>query len=590
MNEKIAGELMDEVKYILDGIKRNHISKSEVGRAATIGALTTALAGAGWGALTGKKGKKDKKALKLGIIGALAGGVAGPAYAQLRKYLDGIPFDNSWFDKTPHKKGDKVYLGVAGSANGEGDSWFASEMRRKFGGNVVMLRHVDDIAKKYNELKDKGLDVTVVGHSSGGASAARFLRANPDAKGYLIDPVSWLGRGVPKNAVVFTSDESTRHGGPFENTIADVGGRWNHKGDNSVVFKGSHSNRMRDIIKDYVATGVTSRAQSHYVPKYVTQEFGKDTASEKQGAATEWSKFAAEDDMAKLFPKITPQEAQRYSDALRRSKDPGWRGFLPSVPQAEAAVKMLGNAPRAMSDAVQGVGEAAKDIGDEIEYQLKPITLDDEAARYDDNNDPYYHNILVGGANAGGKGFFGISALPFGVLAKGKNRQLFRNGQIDKIRKAIEDAKASGKNPRVVGHSWGGADVAGLAEDYPTVPFIALDPTSWGGRLDKTPKNLTIFRPKEPKSWSKNTTTGYLAQVLGGEWPKIDKGEGKTIEYDGGHVSGIGAALNDYVKKIWNDRIRRQMSAKQEEAMREMVRYAASGGHDYSKYMSNARN
>ena len=76
--QKQAGPLMDEIKYeagyILDGIKRNHISKSEAGRSAAIGAIAAALAGAGIGALTGKKGKKWKRALKGALIGALTGG------------------------------------------------------------------------------------------------------------------------------------------------------------------------------------------------------------------------------------------------------------------------------------------------------------------------------------------------------------------------------------------------------------------------------------------------------------------------------------------------------------------------------------
>ena len=280
--QKRGGQLAEELDFILKGIKENGISMSEGVRASAIGALAAALAGGGIGAAVGaRKNKKGKRRIGKGaLIGALlglgTGAVAGPAYAQLRKYLDGVPFNNDKFDKSEHKPGSKVYIGVAGSANGENESWFADEMRSRFGKDAYMLRHVDGkkLKQKYDELTGKGLDVTVVGHSSGGATAGRFLRENPDAHGYLIDPVSWLGRGSSDNAVVFTADESTRHGGPFENTIADLGGRWNENGKNAVKFKGSHSNRIFSILRDFVAREVRNKEQLGSRPDYVTSAFG----------------------------------------------------------------------------------------------------------------------------------------------------------------------------------------------------------------------------------------------------------------------------------------------------------------------------
>lgn len=280
-------QLKDEIKFVMEGLGQNSITKGEAARSSAIGALAAALAGSGIGALSGIGGNKKnrrKRILRRAIIGALAGGaggaIAGPAYAQLRKYLDGVPFDNSKFESAEHNKGDKVYLGVAGSANGENESYFKSKMRSMLGDkNVYMLRHVDGkkLKEKYDELIGKGLDVTIVGHSSGGATAGRFLREHPDAKGYLIDPVSWTGRGVPDNAVVFTSDKSTRHGNVFENNVADIGGRWNDEGNNSVVFKGSHSDRIPELIRDFVLPGVTKEnlepVKTH--PDYVTSMFGE---------------------------------------------------------------------------------------------------------------------------------------------------------------------------------------------------------------------------------------------------------------------------------------------------------------------------
>lgn len=279
---KKSSPLSEEIDFILKGIKENGITKTEAARSSAIGALAMALAGAGIGTAIGaKKNKKGKRRLGKGaligaIAGAISGGVAGPAYAQLRKYLDGVPFDNSKFNSKEHKKGDKVYIGVAGSANGENESWFADEMRERFPGKAYMLRHVDGkkLKEKYEELTRKGLDVTVVGHSSGGATAANFLDKTPSAKGYVIDPVSWLRRKVPSNAIVFTSDRSTRHGGPFENTIADLGGRWNYEGPNSVTFKGSHSNRIHNILRDFVSREIGFRQDAQSVPDYVTSIFG----------------------------------------------------------------------------------------------------------------------------------------------------------------------------------------------------------------------------------------------------------------------------------------------------------------------------
>lgn len=164
-------------------------------------------------------------------------------------------------------------------------------------------------------------------------------------------------------------------------------------------------------------------------------------------------------------------------------------------------------------------------------------------------SDPYYYNILVGGANAGGGGIDGLSYLPFGVLAKGDNRVLFRHNQEAEIRKAIDDALAKGLHPRVVGHSWGGGTVANLAKDYPDVPFWSLDPVGWFNRPKSLPKNLTVFRPSE-KSDQDERLGAVLAPIFGGRWPVIDKD--RTVEYHGGHVEGIDDLVNGRVKSEWH--------------------------------------
>lgn len=546
-SKSASSVILDEIKLILDGIGKNRLTGSEAARSAAIGAISSAIAGAGIGALSGKRGKRIKKALKGAVLGAIAGSIGGPAYSQLRKYLDGIPFDNSSFYSSNHKKGDKVYLGVAGSSNGEGESWFADEMRKRFPGNVVMQRHVDDIGKKYKELKDKGYDVTLVGHSSGGATVGKFLRNNPTAKGYLIDPVSWTGRGVPDNAVVFTSDKSTRHGGPAENTIADFGGRWNYEGKNSVLFKGSHSNRMGHIIRDFVQPGIRPGDKIENKPNYVTSIFGK-TAS--------WMDFAGISKKADMNdpPTMLVKDKRR------------------AVPSAYYDGRQEGPLARR----TYGSSRLKPDDGKFLGFDT--FTLEDEARQYKDedlkssglyqDSDPYYHNILVGGANAAGRGFTALSALPFGILAKGRNRELFRNGQVKEVESAIENALSQGRHPRVAAHSWGASSVFHLALKYPEVPFILADPVSWMGVPKSIPKNVTILRPdnsnSEGSSIKRNglINTGRLAQIFGHQWPRIEKGEGKTVTYKGDHTVGVGPAITALVEKERRERVKDFLNGK----------------------------
>lgn len=188
--------------------------------------------------------------------------------------------------------------------------------------------------------------------------------------------------------------------------------------------------------------------------------------------------------------------------------------------------------------------------------------LQDPSLREKENriNDPYYFNILVGGANAAGKGFFGLSQMPFGVAMEGDNHAIFRHNQEEDIKKAISVALGKGLHPRVFGHSWGGATVARLAELFPGVPMYALDPTSWTGRIDRTPKNLTICRPYIMRDGNtvpgmRDKPLGELAPVFGGRWPRIDKGEGHTLEYVGSHVNGLDEAVDEIIRTTMEKRI-----------------------------------
>ena len=182
---------------------------------------------------------------------------------------------------------------------------------------------------------------------------------------------------------------------------------------------------------------------------------------------------------------------------------------------------------------------------------MTTYSLDEEAAKYpDEESDPHYYNILVGGANAAGEGFTALSALPFGVFAKGDNKELFCNGEVQEIRNAIERAAKRGKNVRVFGHSWGGATVARLAPEFPDIPFYALDPVSWTGIPDEIPQNLTIYHPRGTDDFD----YPRLAQILGRQWPIITKGEGKTVYYDGDHFLGLRSEMNELNRRVRDER------------------------------------
>ena len=239
---------------------------------------------------------------------------------------------------------------------------------------------------------------------------------------------------------------------------------------------------------------------------------------------------------------MTPR--QLYEHATGKSLSPGVS--INGVP-VQTLTKGVGKAVEAVSGTVNST---RANVVNRWKDWIKPkYTLDNVFQFGYYKNDPFYHNILVGGSMAGGDNFItGASMLPFGNLANSESKVLFRWNEMDKVKKEIEKALSAGKHPRVVGHSWGGANIAGIAKDYPDVPFISLDPTSWTGRLDSTPSNLTIFRPSK-NSYNTDYLLARLAPVFGGRWPIIP-GQGNIEEYDGGHVSGVDEAISRYVHDV----------------------------------------
>ena len=238
--------------------------------------VTNTLVGAGGTALASyivNKVKHRKTRARNLVLAALAGAAGGAGYSYYRSFMDGKPFDNSSFDISKLKPGDKVYLGIGGSSNGEGESWFGDEMRESLPSvHVKMSRHVDlkDLEVTYNELVEKGITPILVGHSSGGKHVAQFLEKHPEARGYLLDPVSWFGKTHPRNATAFTVDTSSRHGLPIENYIADAGGRWNLSDSGTFFHTGSHSSTMPEIIRDFIAQGYDRDNVPKTLPSYIT--------------------------------------------------------------------------------------------------------------------------------------------------------------------------------------------------------------------------------------------------------------------------------------------------------------------------------
>jgi hypothetical protein len=533
------------LKYVLEGIKRNSLTKSELVQSLAIPAVAMGAAGAGIGYLTGDKNSRRRKAIKGAVIGGLLGGIAGPAAAQYKKYMRGIPFRNK-LDLDTIKRDDKVVVGVAGAANGEGESWFASEMRDRFGDKGVMVnvddsKRLEDIVRR---LKEKGADVSIVGHSNGGKLAAKFLADHPELKGYLIDPVSWFGRKVPNNAVVFTPSKSTRHSDSIENAIATVGGRWDYDGPGNVVYSGGHSDRIYEILRDFVSNG---KVRGDKLPKGKWIESGN-------GFGKEGSVLHESNEEVKCIEKVAgvndPPSLISYSrghDGKHRQTNVEYPGF------GESSLAQIGRGTNRV------IEKALSPITDLL-YGEPAYTLDSTSKEnpYGEPDD-YYHEILVGGANAGGRGIFGASKLPFGVLSRAKSKALFRNGDEEGIRKEIDKSLKAGLKPRVWGHSWGGSRVAGISKDFPDVPFYSLDPVSWTGRLDKIPKNLTILRPRNDNVKNSKDFGTRLAPIVGGRWPVIDEQQDRYIYYTGDHVNGLNEAVNAIVREVRGKRLADQL-------------------------------
>ena len=174
-----------------------------------------------------------------------------------------------------------------------------------------------------------------------------------------------------------------------------------------------------------------------------------------------------------------------------------------------------------------------------------------------------YVDFLVGGANAAGRGFNGLSYLPFGAAMTGKFK-LYRHNQCGKLRKDlseyIKNMKDGDPMPRVIGHSWGGATVANLAHEFQdkNVPFIALDPVSHFNRLGQYPTNLKVL---QPNGSSDEFFMNRLARVVGGAWPVLPDDKGTTIRYNGGHVAGLPEAVNELLQKELLEKMKNDMNA-----------------------------
>ena len=236
-----------------------------------------AVAGAGAAAaasLVVDRLRKRKTRLRRLLLHSLTGAAAGVAGKYMGNYMHGKPYTNSQIDFDRIRKGDKIYVGVSGAANGQDDSWFASRMQTNLPrGRVAMVNNGDSamLASVVSKITDKGGIPVVVGHSHGGKLAAGFLQQHPEISGYLIDPVSYTGRRHPDNTTIFTPDPSTAHEKAIENFWADVGGRWNMSGPGTFTYRGGHDVGMDDIIKDFIAKGIDRGNAPTRLPEFITK-------------------------------------------------------------------------------------------------------------------------------------------------------------------------------------------------------------------------------------------------------------------------------------------------------------------------------
>lgn len=76
---------------------------------------------------------------------------------------------------------------------------------------------------------------------------------------------------------------------------------------------------------------------------------------------------------------------------------------------------------------------------------------------------------------------------------------------------------------------------------------LLADDCSWN-RLEKYPDNLRVFQPLDPGYLEDTTWANSLARSIGGAWPVLSPGNGKTVRYYGDHTNGLDGAVADAIR------------------------------------------
>lgn len=150
------------------------------------------------------------------------------------------------------------------------------------------------------------------------------------------------------------------------------------------------------------------------------------------------------------------------------------------------------------------------------------------------NFNPRSSKSLVVGVGGYGEGEGGPSYRYFDWLRNKPNSVYLRYDDTRYLKEILDAARQSKIPTTVFGHSYGGASIAGLAEKYPEVFFIASDPVSrFSNKKDKIIDNLLYQMPI--RLTPTNLSGGNMISAIGGRWyPPFDH----TIYYNkDGHTS-----------------------------------------------------
>jgi pimeloyl-ACP methyl ester carboxylesterase len=159
------------------------------------------------------------------------------------------------FDINSVKKGDTVNVAFSGAWDGSqnGSQGLYNGVFNDLGEHAAMFRYNDVEAadKLIKELKAKGVNVNIYGHSWGSSPANTMAFKHNISKVTLVDPVKRGLKIHPDAKVYAPKDDGISNPNNF---IAFVGGR--QTDNNSIRVRGDHASMVNDAVADSFGTSV----------------------------------------------------------------------------------------------------------------------------------------------------------------------------------------------------------------------------------------------------------------------------------------------------------------------------------------------